>query len=72
MSCYSALTSHAEVVWFDGKQPITFSLPAKVEPVVTTALEMWKDDMRQVTGMEAVASRKATIRILHNSRSIYI
>ena len=68
MSCYSALTSHAEVVWFDGKQPVTYSLPTDAEPVVTTALEMWKDDMRQVTGMEAVASRKATIRILHNSR----
>ena len=68
ISCYSALTSHAEVVWFDGKQPVTYSLPTEVEPVVTTALKMWKDDMRQVTGMEAVASRKATIRILHNSR----
>ena len=68
MSCFSALTSRAEVVWFDGKQPITYSLPKEVEPVVTTALEMWKDDMRQVTGMDAVASRKATIKISHNSR----
>ena len=68
MSCFSALTSRAEVVWFNGKQPITYSLPKEVEPVVTTALEMWKDDMRQVTGMDAVASRKATIKISHNSR----
>jgi hypothetical protein len=53
-----------KVVWFDGRHPITYSVPADVEPVVTTALAMWKDDMRQVTGLEPVAAKKATVRVV--------
>ena len=53
----------ANVVWFDGTNPITYSVPQKVNPVVTTALEMWKDDMRQVTGFAPVAAQKPTIVI---------
>lgn len=49
----------AEVVWFDGQRPITYSVPKKVEPVVKVALEMWKEDMKQVTGVEPVADSKA-------------
>jgi hypothetical protein len=51
----------AEVVWFDGQHPITYSVPEKVEPVVKIALEMWKDDMRQVTGLEPVAASKGKV-----------
>lgn len=57
----SLLALHAEVVWFDGQHPITYQLPKKAEPVVMTALDMWKGDMLQVTGMTPVASAKATI-----------
>ena len=53
-----------QVVWFDGRHPITYSVPTDVEPVVTTALAMWKDDMRQVTGMEPVAAKKAIVRVV--------
>ena len=60
----SLITSHAEVVWFDGHSPITYQLPRRVEPVVMTALEMWKDDMRQVTGFEPVAARRAKVRLV--------
>ena len=60
----SLITSHAEVVWFDGHSPITYQLPRRVEPVVLTALEMWKDDMRQVTGFEPVAARRAKVRLV--------
>jgi hypothetical protein len=60
----SLITSHAEVVWFDGHSPITYQLPRRVEPVVVTALEMWKDDMRQVTGFEPVAARRAKVRLV--------
>ena len=60
----SLITSHAEVVWFDGHSPITYQLPRQVEPVVVTALEMWKDDMRQVTGFEPVAARRAKVRLV--------
>ena len=52
------------LVWFDGKSPITFSLPKKVEPVVKVALEMWKDDMFQVTGMTPVMSSHPTIKVV--------
>ena len=41
----------AEIVWFDGQQPITYCVPKKVEPVVKVALELWKSDMQQVTGL---------------------
>ena len=63
----SLITSHAEVVWFDGHSPITYQLPRQVEPVVVTALEMWKDDMRQVTGFEPVAARRAKVRLVRGS-----
>jgi hypothetical protein len=53
-----------EVVWFDGQQPITYSMTKKMEPVVKTALKMWKDDMRQVTGLEPVAAGKAKARVI--------
>ena len=64
----SLITSHAEVVWFDGHSPITYQLPRQVEPVVVTALEMWKDDMRQVTGFEPVAARRAKVRLVRGSQ----
>ena len=60
---FVAISINAEVVWFDGKSPITYSTPKKVEPVVKIALDMWKSDMMQVTGMEPVASAKSTIKI---------
>ena len=64
--CHLSLNA-VEVVWFDGQHPITYCLPKKVEPVVKMALEMWKDDMQQVTGMIPVASTKATIKIVQAS-----
>lgn len=54
----------ADVVWFDGRNPITYSVPKEVEPVVKVALEMWKEDMRQVTGMTPVASPKGTVKVV--------
>ena len=59
-----SLMAEAQVVWFDGKTPVTYSVPKRVEPVVKTALEMWKSDMRQVTGMEPVASAKPRIKVV--------
>lgn len=58
-----ATVAASDVVWFDGRYPITYRLASNVDPVVTTALEMWKGDMRQVTGMTPVAARKPTIVI---------
>ena len=56
--------AEAQVVWFDGKAPITYSIPKKVEPVVKVALDMWKSDMQQVTGMEPVASARPRIKVV--------
>ena len=50
-----------ELVWFDGQQPITYNVPKKVEPVVKIALEMWKSDMKLVTGVEPVAAGRARV-----------
>ncbi len=59
------LPIHAEaLVWFDGTRPITYTVSKHTDPVVTTALEMFKDDMRQVTGMTPKASSHGTIRII--------
>ena len=55
------------LTWFDGQHPITYQISRMMEPVVETALTMWKDDMRQVTGLTPVASRHATIKVVHTS-----
>ena len=49
--------------WFDGKHPVTYSVRGKVSPVVASAIEMFKEDMRMVTGMEAVEARRGVIEI---------
>ena len=48
----------SDFVWFSGKSPITYNIPKKTDPVVTIALNMWKDDMQQVTGMTPVPASK--------------
>ena len=62
--CSHHPVSAEDIVWFNGKAPITYSMPMKVEPVVRIALEMWKGDMQQVTGKVPVASSKPTIKIV--------
>ncbi len=57
------------VVWFDGQHPVTYSVAEGADPVVSTALAMWKDDMRQVTGLTPVAADRATIRIVQGRGS---
>ena len=59
--CSSLTALSADVVLFDGQHPITYTLPKKSAPVVATALDMWRDDMRQVTGVEPVADRQGTV-----------
>lgn len=54
----------ANVVWFDGKSPVTYSLSGKTDPVVQVALEMFKSDLQQVTGMIPVPSKQAAVRIV--------
>ena len=53
-----------EVVWFDGQHPVTYSLPKRVEPVVEVALDLFKRDLQQVTGLTPVASDKAVVKVV--------
>lgn len=51
----------AQIVWFDGQHPVSYQVVGKTDPVVKIALEMFESDMQQVTGMKAIAAKKATI-----------
>ena len=65
MSCsLLQLAGATELVWFDGQHPVTYSLPKRVEPVVETALDLFKHDLQQVTGLTPVASNKAVIKLV--------
>ena len=54
----------ADVVWFDGSHPVTYTVTGKVDPVVKIALDMFCSDMQQVTGMKPVASGKGVIQFI--------
>ena len=69
LSLLCAVIHAADVVWFDGSHPITYSIPTDVEPVVKVALDMWKSDMLQVTGMMPMASSKGAIKVLQSKGS---
>ena len=62
-------TATADVIWFDGANPISYQVVGKTDPVVKIALQMWIDDMEQVTGMRPVSSKKACIRIIQGKGS---
>ncbi|MDE6342052.1 MAG: glycosyl hydrolase 115 family protein [Muribaculaceae bacterium] len=62
----SLLAGAAEIIWFDGKQPVTYSLPPGADPVVTTAAGMFAGDMLAVTGKSAECAppEQARIRLI--------
>lgn len=60
----SCVSTASEVILFNGKSPITYQLPQQVSPVVKTALDMWENDMQQVTGIKPEKSRQGTICII--------
>ena len=59
----------SDVVWFNGTKPVSYQVVGKTDPVVKIALEMFENDMLQVTGMKPVVSKKATIRIVQGKGS---
>ena len=65
LTALTVSAARAQFVWFDGQHPVTYQVVGKTDPVVKIALQMFSGDMEQVTGMKAVASKKATIRIVH-------
>ena len=54
----------ADVVWYDGRNPVTYQVQGKVAPVVLQALQMFADDMQLVTTHKAVPAKNAAIRIV--------
>lgn len=58
-------------VWYNGKQAITYSISKDISPVVTVALDMFMNDMRQVTGLlpQKVSAKIAAIHIVQLDKS---
>ena len=54
----------ADVVWYDGRNPVTYQVQGKMAPVVQQALQMFADDMQLVTTHKALPAKKAAIRII--------
>ncbi len=68
MLCQIGILAKSQLVWFDGKNPISYTLNTKTDPVVKIAMEMFCDDMRQVTGMTPQSKSKGTIQITQQDR----
>lgn len=70
-SAQTAVLSARDIVWFDGKSPVTYSIPKKSDLVVATAVDMFVSDMKAVTGMKAELSseKNAVIRIVELDRA---
>ena len=54
-----------EFCWYDGTKGVSYSLSRHVSPVVATAMQMWSDDMTDVTGaMPIRKDTRARVRIV--------
>lgn len=62
---FSLSITASDFVWFDGKQPVSYSLIAS-KPVVSVALDMFHSDLEQVTGIipEQTSEKNARISIV--------
>ena len=61
----AALTvQSAKIVWFDGHNPVGYIEQQNYSPVVKTALEMFVEDMKAVTGHRAEEHHKGKIEII--------
>ena len=60
----SSLSAHAKsIVWFDGKNPVTYTTHSNVSPVVEVALDMFSSDILAVTGKRAHEKKNSKIEI---------
>ena len=48
----------AQFVWYDGHHPVSYQVVGRVDPVVQVALQMFSDDIEQVTGQRPEAVRR--------------
>lgn len=61
------IATATNIVWFDGIRPISYQVVGKTDPVVKMALQMWSDDMEQVTGMRPVSG---ATRLMNSEKRI--
>ena len=55
----------ADLVWYDGQNSVTYQMADQHSPVVDIALNLFKDDLKQVTGrLPQEAKKNAAIRIV--------
>ena len=59
--CFTANAKN--VIWYDGKNPVTYTTNSKVSPVVEVALDMFGNDMLAVTGKKAHDKKNSRIEI---------
>lgn len=59
------ISSAKDVVWYDGNAPVSFTVNTGTDLVVETAIDMFKDDMKAVTGKPAVKlmGKQASIQL---------
>lgn len=62
----SQIVRSNDFVWYNGKQAISYAMPQSTAPVVKIAIDMFKEDMKQVTGLlpKKSSASKATICII--------
>ena len=64
-----ATAVRAQLVWYDGQQPVSYEVQGPSAPVVSIALRMFSGDMQLVTGRAAVAAKDATIQVYQLDRN---
>ena len=55
-----------DFVWYSDNRPVTYCAPESLAPVVSVAIDMFREDIQQVTGRlpQSVSIDDATIRII--------
>lgn len=62
-SLFALSTMAKEVVWFNGRQGVSYQFYGKRSPVIDMALDLFCDDMHQLTGKRAESHDEGTIEI---------
>lgn len=63
---YGQLIWSNDFIWYNGRQATTYSMAENTSPVVNVSLKMFKDDIKQVTGVspQKTTVNEASIRII--------
>lgn len=64
-SCFQFVKGN-DFVWYSDNRPVTYCAPESLAPVVSVAIDMFREDIQQVTGRlpQPVSIDDATIRII--------